>query len=127
MEQNPDNVIMTSKFAAPEVINHSLNTNDFDQVQLADIYSLGLLLYWIANGRMLPFLGSGNLHTMEEYEHAFRRKMNGDAFPPPFSVSAPLQKAILKGCAYDPLKRYGSAWEFREALESVEKKSLTQK
>ncbi len=115
-----DTAIMTTKFVAPEVINKSVDKNDFERVWLADIYSLGMLLYWIANGRTLPFLGHGCLHTMEEYEDAFQRKMNGEELPPPFSVSVPLQEAILKGCAYDPLKRYRTAGEFRETLERIE-------
>ena len=115
-----DTAIMTTKFVAPEVINKSLDKDDFERVRLADIYSLGMLLYWIANGRTLPFLGHGCLHTMEEYEDAFQRKMNGEELPPPFSVSVPLQEAILKGCAYDPLKRYRTAGNFREILERIE-------
>ena len=119
MDCTSGSVIMASRFMAPEVINKPLDADDFDQAHLADIYSLSTLLYWIANDMRLPFLEQRNLHTIKEYENAFQRKMNGEDPPPPMSVSVPLQKAILKGCMYDPLKRYSSAKEFGEALERI--------
>ena len=109
----------TPDYMAPEVFKRSLKAADFERAHSADIYSLGMLLYWIANGKVLPFLEHGRMYTTEDKEKAFRRKMEGEQLPPPVKVSPPLQKVILKACAYDPKDRYRTAEEFREALESV--------
>ena len=111
----------TPDYMAPEVFKRSLKMADFDQAHSADIYSLGMLLYWIANDRLLPFLEHGKkLQTIHDKEKAFQQKIDGEQLPPPSKVSPPLQKVLLRACAYDPADRYKTAREFREALESVD-------
>ena len=109
----------TPDYMAPEIYNRTLKAADFDRVHSADIYSLGMLLYWIGNGRKLPFVEHGRISTPEEKYEAFLRKMDGEKLPPPIKVSPSLQNVILKACAFDPKDRYKSAGELREALESV--------
>lgn len=110
----------TPDYMAPEVSKNTLKATDFEQVHSADIYSLGLLLYWVANDMTLPFLKKGGLYTSAVREEAFLRRMNGDHLPPPEKVSPALQNVILKACAYDPSNRYKTAKEFRLALENLE-------
>ena len=109
----------TPDYMPPEVFKRTLRAADFTQAHIADIYSLGMLLYWIANGRVLPFLIYGKLCTTDDKAEAFQRRMDGEKLPAPVKVSPSLQRVILKACAYDPADRYGSAKEFREALESA--------
>ena len=109
----------TPDYMAPEIFNRTLKTADFEQVHSADVYSLGMLLYWIGNGRKLPFVEHGRISTPEEKYEAFLRKMDGEKLPPPKKVSPSLQNVILKACAFDPKDRYKSAGELREALESI--------
>lgn len=110
----------TPDFMAPEVYNGSLHETDHERAQSADIYSLGMLLYWIANGRRMPFVKQGGLITADEITDAFTRKMKGEKLPAPVRASGALSKVILKACAFDAADRYRSAGEFRKALESIQ-------
>ena len=109
----------TPDFMAPEVYNGSLRETDLERAHSADIYSLGMLLYWIANGRRMPFVKQGGLITADEITDAFARKMKGEKLPAPVKASGALSMVILKACAFDVHDRYRSAGEFRQALESI--------
>ena len=110
-DSNLTRSIGTCNYMAPEVINSRFY--DFR----ADIYSLGLVLYCLANKKRLPFVKEVGRYK-EEHE-AFERRIAGEQLPPPESISSPLAKVILKACAYKPEDRYSSAKEFRMALEAV--------
>ncbi len=110
----------TPDFMAPEVYNGSLHETDHERAQSADIYSLGMLLYWIANRRRMPFVKQGGLITADEITDAFTRKMKGEKLPAPVRASSSLSKVILKACAFDAADRYRSAGEFRKALECIQ-------
>ena len=107
----------TPDYMAPEVYNGALNAADFERAHRADIYSVGMLLYWIANGRCLPFIRKDGLITADEISEAFQKRMSGEPLPPPAKVSPFLQEVILKACSFDSAQRYQTAEEFREALE----------
>ena len=103
--------IGTYKYMAPEVYNNQAYGTT------ADIYSLGLVLYWLLNERRLPFLplppakiGAG----MEE--DARSRRLSGETFPLPKHGSNRLKAVVMKACAYDPRERFHSAAEMLEAL-----------
>ena len=106
-------------FMAPEMYNGSRPAADFEQAQSEDIYSLGMLLYWIANGRRMPFVKQAGLITADELTDAFTRKMSGEPLPAPLNASGALGSVILKACAYDPDDRYPTAGQLREALEGI--------
>jgi serine/threonine-protein kinase len=110
-DSNLTRSIGTCNYMAPEVINSRFY--DFR----ADIYSLGLVLYCLANKKRLPFVKEVGRYK-DEHE-AFERRIAGEQLPPPESISPPLAKVILKACAYKPEDRYSSAKEFRLALEAV--------
>lgn len=118
----------TPDFMAPEVYHGTLRATDFERAQCADIYSLGMLLYWIANNRRMPFVRQDGLITADEISDAFARKMGGEQLPDPACASGRLKKVILKACSFDPAERYLSAGQFREALENTapEKKAAGQ-
>lgn len=99
--------IGTPEYAAPEQ-----GSGKYDR--RVDIYSLGLVLYELANGNRLPFAQSKYLNGDE-----IQRRLSNEPLPPPSGVSQALGKVILKACAFDPADRYQSATEFLTALQAV--------
>lgn len=112
----------TPNYMAPEVYKALLQKSDIDAASKADIYSLGMVLYWIGNGSRLPFMPDKQIPSMSDREAAFSRRINGEPLPPPAKISSRLQQVILKACAYDPNDRYAGAAEMRDALESLTRK-----
>lgn len=109
----------TPNYMAPEVYKATIKDTDFKAANKVDIYSLGMVLYWLSNGSRLPFLSTGKQITSpDERKNAFARRINGDPLPPPQNVSAPLQQIILKACSYSPEDRYNSAREMCDALRN---------
>lgn len=104
----------TYKFMAPEVYNLQ------PYGSRADIYSLGLTLYWLLNERRMPFWPPPpEIPTLSEVEAALYHRFSGEQIPPPAHGSAELKHIVLKACAFDPKDRYKSAVEMREALDSL--------
>ena len=83
-----------------------------------DLYSLGLVLYWLRNRRRVPFLPE-KLPSPKDRKEAFLRRIGGEALPAPSDASAGLSKVIMKACAYRPEDRYRSPAEMRAALEKL--------
>ena len=82
----------------------------------ADIYSLGMVLYWLLNDRRAPYVSE---NTMREKERALTRRMNGEALPAPRNGSEALKRIVMKACSYDPKDRYQSAEEMLRDLEAL--------
>ena len=83
----------------------------------ADIYSLGMVLYWMMNKRTLPFLPlPPSIPTGAQRQQAQERRLSGEPLPPPAHGSAELKAIVLKACAYAPEERFHSAEEMYEAL-----------
>lgn len=107
--------IGTFKYMAPEVYNNQ------EYGSAADIYSLGLVLYWLLNECRLPFLPiQPKTLTADQDMEARTRRLRGEKLPPPAHGSKELVKIVLKACAYEIKDRYSSAQEMREALEALE-------
>ena len=101
----------TYKYMAPEVYNNQ------PYGAAADIYSLGLVLYWMLNERRMPFLPLPPVKLGAGMEDQARlRRFNGEQLPPPAHGSKQLQNIVLKACAFDPKKRYQSAAEMYKNL-----------
>ena len=101
----------TYKYMAPEVYNNQ------PYGSAVDIYSLGLVLYWLLNDRRLPFLPPYPEKVKAGMEEEARnRRLAGEALPPPSHGSDKLKKIVLKACAYNPKERYHSAEEMLDAL-----------
>lgn len=85
----------------------------------ADLYSLGLLLYWAMNDRRIPFLPEGGIPTTEDKELAWKRRMDGEAIPLPRYGSPELVQIVMTACAHDPVDRYPSAAHMLQALQRL--------
>lgn len=102
----------TYKFMSPEVYNN----NPYNCT--VDIYSLGLVLYWLLNERRMPFMPlPPEIPTTDQAADSQLRRFKGEALPPPCGGNNQLKKAILKACAFDPNERFGTATALRQALE----------
>ncbi len=106
--------IGTYEYMAPEVYH------DQPYGSTADIYSLGMVLYWLLNERRTPFLKlPPALPTNTEKEQARKRRFSGESIPAPVHGSDELKRIVLKACAYDPKDRYQSADEMLQDLEAL--------
>lgn len=106
--------IGTYKYMAPEVFHYQPYGTS------ADVYSLGLVLYWMLNERRLPFMPLPPTKlTSKIEEEAQERRITGEELPTPRNGSESLKKIVLKACAFDPKERYASAKEMLEALNGL--------
>lgn len=104
----------TYKYMAPEVYNNQ------PYGSAADIYSLGLVLYWMLNERRTPFLPlPPQMPTTGMEEESRRRRFSGEPIPAPLHGSEALKRIVLKACAYDLRERYTSAAEMLEDLQAL--------
>ena len=84
-----------------------------------DIYSLGMVLYWLLNGRTYPFLTRGKAPTVNQITEARNRRFNGEQLPDPVSGSKELIRIILKACEYNPDNRFRDAEEMKSELDAL--------
>lgn len=131
----------TELYMAPEVFKGEPYGRDID------IYSLGLVMYWLLNKLCLPFLSASKplaadeidmilkyqtlcplmpqQPTSAEKRKALLRRMGGEAIPEPANGSKALKRIVLKACAYTPKDRYLSAQEMLRELQALAKKDGT--
>lgn len=104
----------TYRFMAPEVFtNQPYNS-------AADIYSLGLVMYWMLNEKRMPFMPlPPAVPTDGDEETARVRRMRGEPLPLPAHGSSALKKVVMKMCAFAPWERYDSPEKLLEDLEAV--------
>lgn len=98
-------VIGTYDYMAPEI----MMTSNYDES--ADLYSLGMVLYYLSNDRKLPFSEIRDMH-----ERAGVRAQWTKPLPEPQKAFEPMRRVILKACAHNPAERYQSAREMKMAL-----------
>ena len=104
----------TYKYMAPEVYSNKPYGHS------ADIYSLGLVLYWLLNEKRMPFLLLPPEVPTSSMEDAARTKrFGGEKIPEPKNGSAALKAVILKACEFEPKDRFASAQEMLNALEGL--------
>lgn len=108
-------MIGTERYMAPEVIKREPYGRE------VDIYSLGLVLYWMLNNRKIPFIDADELPGADKLNEAQNRRVRGEKLPPPKYGSRSLKKVVLKACEYRPENRYAAADLMRAALEEAEK------
>ena len=85
----------------------------------ADIYSLGMVLYWLLNNKRMPFINADVAPTWDSVNQAIQRRYDGEPLPAPRDGSPELKNIVLKACEYDPKKRFHSASEMYNALDSI--------
>ena len=91
----------------------------------ADIYSLGLVLYWLLNERRMPFQPlPPEALSAAQAEQALQRRFDGEPLTAPANGSGALKRIVLKACAYDQKDRYQSAEDMLRALEQLSLESL---
>ena len=102
---------MTNDFAAPEVLcgePYSAET---------DLYSLGMVLYWMLNERRIPFVPLPPAGVSgSDLAIARDMRLRGDPLPPPMHGSPALQAVVMRAVADHPADRFSSPAEFRAAL-----------
>ena len=103
----------TPEYQAPEVVHMG------KYGQTADIYSLGITLYWLLNNRRMPFIGADEQPTVERKDETMKRRYRGEKLPAPKNGSAKLKKIVLKACEYNPEDRYASAQEMYDDLDTL--------
>lgn len=112
--------IGTYKYMAPEVYNNQ------PYGSAADIYSLGLVLYWMLNERRMPFMPLPPARILAaQDEQARQRRLSGEPLPPPAHGSTELKRIVLKACAYAPKERYHTAGEMLADLKGLENRQTT--
>ena len=94
----------------------------------ADIYSLGMVLYWLLNNRRMSFLPqTGEVPRLQEREPARMRRLNGEKLPPPANGSEELKHVVLKCCAWKPEDRYADANALLRDLLSLNRRPAPKK
>ena len=107
-------VIGTFDYMAPEVYRSQ------PYGPLADIYSLGVLLYWAMNDRRIPFLHDvGGIPTVEQREKAWTMRIDGHPIPLPANGSPELAQIVMTAMAHDPAHRYPSAAHMLQDLQRL--------
>ncbi len=83
-----------------------------------DIYSLGMVLYWLLNERRGPFLPMPpQTPTAEQTTDAQIRRFRGETLPQPKNGGAALKKVVMTACSYKIADRYSGPEEFKRALK----------
>lgn len=103
----------TFGYMAPEVEKGS----NYDGT--VDIYSLGLVLYRLLNKNRLPFCDTNKPITPVEREAANRRRLDGEALPPPCNASPALADVVLCACEYDPAERFATPTAMKNVLQRL--------
>ena len=104
----------TYTYMAPEVYK------DLPYHHSVDLYSLGLVLYWLLNERRGPFLALPPEPVRPgDLDQSLIKRMGGHPLPAPKHGSEDLKRVILKACSFQPRDRWSSATEMRKALEAV--------
>ena len=111
----------TPNYMAPEVYTDTQTEVTLEQAEKVDIYSLGIVMYWLGNKSKLPFIPlEKQIISSGDRKNALLFRIRGEPLPPPASVSQELQKIILKACAFKASDRYRNAREMRKALLSLQ-------
>lgn len=95
-------------FVAPEIYNKE--NADFT----TDIYSLGLIMYYMSNGNKLPFEKESN-----DKKAAIEKRISGKDISTPESGSDKLKSVIMIACKADNKYRWKNAGNIKNALLSM--------
>lgn len=99
--------LATLNYVAPEIYKNNKATKS------SDLYSLGLVMYQIVNGK-LPFISK----EINE-KGALNNRMSGKKLPAVRGIKKNFMDIILKACSFDEKNRYNSAIEMKLDLERL--------
>ena len=107
--------IGTIQYMAPEIYQGREYNNT------ADIYSLGIVLYILANGMIPPLYDIGAEQqpfplSRAQVHEANMRRLRGEPLPPPRYTDDLLASVICTACSPSPENRFQTAGAFRQAL-----------
>lgn len=105
--------IGTYDYMAPEIYNGG------KYGKVADIYSLGMVMYWLLNNRTFPFLIRGKAPTAQEITVARQKRFDGERLPRPSMGSDALVSVVLRACDFNPDDRYHNAQEMLNDLVNI--------
>ena len=95
-------------FVAPEISKNG--QADFT----TDIYSLGLIMYYMCNGNTLPFITDG-----VDRQTAVNERLEGKTVPAPQNGSEKLKSVIVIACQPENKNRWKNAGNIKNALTSI--------
>lgn len=102
----------TNMYMAPEVFRGE----HYDQT--VDIYSLGIMMYRLANDGRFPFMPPVTQPLQfNDTQKALEKRLAGEPMPEPHNADAELSRIIRKACEYRPENRYQSAEELAKELQ----------
>ena len=110
----------TPQFAAPEQFTNMMSAEGYDS--RVDIYSLGLSLYYLANGQKLPF--KDKFKGSDMY---LKMRVTGAEIPPVDGIEPELNRIMLKACEHSAEKRYQIPSEMKSDLQALYKKLKNRK
>lgn len=103
----------TEGFMAPEV------SKGLEYNHTADIYSLGILLYYFLNNKKMPYVSPDNKSIIAEQEAIMKRMNTDEILPFPPNTDENLSKIVVKACMFNKECRYQSAEEMQMDLIMV--------
>lgn len=103
----------TEGFMAPEV------SRGQEYNHTADIYSLGILLYYFLNNRKMPYVETGDNAIVAEQKAIVRRMSTNEILPFPSNTDENLSQIVVKACMYHKDLRYQSAEDMKKDLIMV--------
>ena len=112
----------TPLYTAPEVKFGIARDSDFTMAAKADIYSLGLVMYQMANLGFLPFMPMDRtILSADDKANGYQQRIEGKSpLPvPKGGISSSLWNVISKACAFNPQDRYTNAAEMHSALLKI--------
>ena len=103
----------TMPFMAPEIANRTGNFT-----YKVDVYSLGMVLFYLLNGNRPPFAAPYPAPVTEEVrKESERRRFQGERLPDPRNGDRYLADVVRSACEPDPSLRLGNAHALHSALQ----------
>lgn len=86
----------------------------------SDIYSLGMVMYQLANNGKLPFVN--DMENFEEVDEAIGKRVSGEEIVAPENIEEEVWSIIQKASRFKKEERYLNAYDMRKELEAIQNK-----
>ena len=101
-------------FASPEALCGDAPTHE------GDLYSLGMVLYWMLNDKRVPFAPPAPAPiSAADFAIARDMRLRGDPMPVPAHGSDAIHRVIMQAVADRPEERFRSAADLRTGLQGI--------